>query len=60
MISAYKERVKEAYEREATDSTTAMDDFIIWIDAIIKLPFYLVRDVAILILIIIVLKILFW
>lgn len=59
MIKAYKERVKEAYEREATDSTTAMDDFIIWIDAIIKLPFYLVRDVAILILIIIVLKIIF-
>lgn len=59
MIKEYKERVKEAYEREATDSTTPMDDFIIWIDAIIKLPFYLVRDVAILILIIIVLKIIF-
>ena len=59
MISAYKERVKEAYERNAVDKDTAMDDFVIWIDSIVKLPFYMVRDIAIIILIIAVLKIIF-
>lgn len=59
MISEYKERVKEAYERNAADEETMMDDFIIWIDAIIKFPFYIVRDIAIIVAVILILKMIF-